>query len=143
MSSTELNPGSGGDKYLNDTIGTEVVSLGKLITGAAGVNGGPVTTTNPYPVAEPHATTAATPVRKTSSTTEQRLIAAGARKGVVLFNDSTSYCYVLLGSGTADTTSAWTFKVRPGWGRLVTGYDGEIRGVWATANGGMQVTELT
>lgn len=50
---TALNSGSGGDNIYDEDIGgSPVVKMqaGKIHTGAVGVDGGPVTTANPFPV---------------------------------------------------------------------------------------------
>jgi len=65
-----------------------------------------------------------------------------ARKGVVLYNTSTSAAKVALGF-TATATN-YSFRMEPGETRTVVGYAGLIRAIWETDAGGfMNVTELT
>lgn len=47
---TELNPGVGGDTIATDDVGSYKIEKVKIVTGAAGVDGGPVTTSNRLPV---------------------------------------------------------------------------------------------
>ena len=47
---TVLNPGSGGDTIRNEDLGASKMPVSKIHTGAANVDGGPVTTSNPLPV---------------------------------------------------------------------------------------------
>jgi len=48
---TTLNPGVGGDVLRSEDVGGGVkISVSKTHTGASGVDGGPVTTSNPFPV---------------------------------------------------------------------------------------------
>lgn len=69
-----------------------------------------------------------------------------ARKGGAVYNDSTAILYLQLGSG-GTTTSVYTVQIAPGayyelpvcQGGV---YRGDIRGVWASANGNARVTEL-
>lgn len=66
------------------------------------------------------------------------------RKGLFIYNESTSALYVCIGTGAASITT-YTFLVpantlltmptRPGW-------QGMVRGIWAAANGFAQVTEF-
>jgi hypothetical protein len=79
-----------------------------------------------------------------SSTSTVTILAANAaRRGAIIFNDSTSNLYVKLGSG-ASTTS---FSVRLGTAGLFQlpypVYTGIITGVWSSVNGAARVTELT
>lgn len=47
---TTLNSGSGGDVIRTEAVGAVKINVGKIYTGAANVDGGPVTPTNPFPV---------------------------------------------------------------------------------------------
>lgn len=71
------------------------------------------------------------------------LTANTARKGAVIWNESTSVLYVAL-AGTASTT-AYTWQVAPGGYLELPGvtYTGAISGIWSTANGSARVTELS
>lgn len=47
---TQLNPGTGGDIIKTEDLGSYKIAVSKLYLGAGGVDGGPVTTSNPLPV---------------------------------------------------------------------------------------------
>lgn len=66
-----------------------------------------------------------------------------SRLGATLYNDSSSSCYVKLGS-TASTTS-FTHKMGSGDALVIKDpvYLGIITGIWDSATGTMRVTELT
>lgn len=69
--------------------------------------------------------------------------ANNARRGLTLFNDSASACFVLLGAGTV---SATVFSVKMSAGtyyEVPYGFTGIVTGIWVTATGNMRVTELT
>lgn len=59
---TTLNPGVGGDIIIDEDIGGQKMPVSKIRTGAAGVNGGDVTTTNPFPVRQCDGSGFVTPV---------------------------------------------------------------------------------
>lgn len=65
------------------------------------------------------------------------------RRGLILFNDSTSALYVAYGA----TASATSFTVKVAAGGLhfmdVPVFLGQVNGAWATANGFCRVTDLT
>jgi len=69
--------------------------------------------------------------------------ANNARRHLILWNDSSSVCYVKYGA-TASTISA-TFLMQPGgyWEMPQPIYTGIIDGIWLNTNGAMRVTELT
>jgi hypothetical protein len=89
------------------------------------------------------AASSATLANVSSSATNVTLIASNAaRRGGILFNDSTSICYVKFGA-TA-TSSSFTYEMSAG-GTLELPtpiYTGIIDGIWASANGAMRVTEI-
>lgn len=69
--------------------------------------------------------------------------ANNGRRGLTLFNDSSSACFVLLGAGTV---SATVFSVKMSAGtyyEVPFGFTGIVTGIWVTATGSMRVTELT
>lgn len=79
-----------------------------------------------------------------SSATSVTLLAANAaRRGAVIYNDSTAVLYVKFGA-TASATS-FTYYVAPGQHLEFPNvtYTGVIDGIWASANGSARVTELT
>ena len=79
-----------------------------------------------------------------SSITNVNLLALNnLRKGLLMFNDSSSVCYVKLGT-TASTTS-YTFQMSPNSLYVMTlpVYTGNIDAIWVTANGFMRITELS
>lgn len=85
-----------------------------------------------------------TQVADTASDT-QLLAPNPRRKQVLIFNDSSAALYIGLGT-TAVTTSDYTVRVAQ-YGLFVVGdgYDGEIRGIWASdpGDGAARITELT
>jgi len=79
-----------------------------------------------------------------SSATNVTLRAANtARLGLLMYNDSTSSCYLKYGA-TASATS-FTVFLGPGayWEMPMPIYTGIVDGIWVSANGNMRVTELT
>jgi hypothetical protein len=68
-----------------------------------------------------------------------------ARLGLMMYNDSTSACYVKFGT----TASATSFTVLMGPGAYYESpngdgmYTGRVDGIWVAANGNMRLTELT
>lgn len=47
---TRLNPGAGGDLFRSEDVGPYKIAVSKIYVGSAGVDGGPVTASNPLPV---------------------------------------------------------------------------------------------
>ena len=91
----------------------------------------------------------ATLTSKTASATSQTLLAANsARKGVVIQNDSTSILYVKYGATATANTGGFTYELFPEdtleINPIQNGiYAGVIDGIWASANGGCSITELS
>jgi hypothetical protein len=86
----------------------------------------------------------ATKTNVTSVITSTTILAANtARRGALIFNDSTALLYLSYGTGTASTTS---FSVRVAAGALfvidTTLWTGAITGIWAAANGAARVTDI-
>lgn len=78
-----------------------------------------------------------------SSATSVTLVAGNARrKRVFICNTSTAILYVLLGGGTATTTTAHSIQMAPNTTVELVGYTGAISGIWASANGSANITEL-
>lgn len=79
-----------------------------------------------------------------SSATAVTILAANtSRKGAAIFNDSTQVLYLGL-SNTTPTSSAYTVKMAAAsYFEVPAGYNGIIKGIWASANGNAVITELT
>lgn len=79
-----------------------------------------------------------------SSATAVTVLAANtSRKGATIFNDSTQVLYLGL-SNTTPTSSAYSVKMAAAsYYEVPNGYNGIIKGIWASANGNAVVTELT
>lgn len=78
-----------------------------------------------------------------SSATSVTLLAASARRGATIYNDSTQVLYMKFGI-TASNTS-YTVQLASGdyWEMPYPIYTGRIDGIWASANGNARITELT
>jgi hypothetical protein len=81
--------------------------------------------------------------RVAGSITSVTLLAANSlRRGAIIFNESAATLYLKLGT-TASLTS-YSYPILPNqlW-ELAFAYTGELDGIWATATGNAQITELT
>lgn len=85
-----------------------------------------------------------------SSTTAVRLLAANPlRQGLTVANSSTAILYLMLGNVIVPTSSLFTVAMAASSsGNLAYyegpfGYQGDVWGIWASANGSAVVTELT
>ena len=80
-----------------------------------------------------------------ASAAADTLILAGndSRNGAIIFNESTAILYLNLSKSTASLTN-YSVQVAAGGTYLnkYTDYCGEIRGIWAAANGAAMVTEF-
>jgi hypothetical protein len=79
----------------------------------------------------------------TSTTSDQTLLASNAsRKGAYVYNDSTQVLYLALANVTASSTN-FTQKMAAGdaFSLAPGSYTGAIKGLWASANGAVRVTE--
>lgn len=78
-----------------------------------------------------------------SSATNVTLLSANVtRIGAQLYNDSTQVCYVKF--GVAATNASFTVPLATNtYYEVPGGYQGQIDGIWVSANGNMRVTELT
>jgi len=87
---------------------------------------------------------ASSPVRVASSATSVTLRAANARReGLTIFNESTAVLYVKFGAVASLTD--YSFQLGPGSyyeTPATPTYVGQVDGVWVSANGAAQVTEL-
>lgn len=85
----------------------------------------------------------------TSAAADTIILAANAnRRGGTIYNDSTAALYLSLGTTAASTTSFTVVLAGNGSGiggfyELPSGFTGQVRGIWASANGFARVTELT
>lgn len=80
----------------------------------------------------------------TASVTNTTLIASNSsRRGILLYNDSTSIVRVKF--GTTASSSSFSFKLYPNcfYDNPTMCYTGIITGIWESANGNMLVTQLT
>ena len=82
--------------------------------------------------------------RVASSTSNTVLLVANStRRSVIFFNESTSICYICFGAGASTTN--YTVQIPANSSLIVNAvnYTGEFDAVWSSANGAMQITELT
>jgi hypothetical protein len=123
--------GSGG--YYRETDGSGPYTIDA--SGVATLIGLPVAST-PLP-----AGSSVTSVAGTAANTNL-LAANAARRGAVVFNESTAVLYLKLGS--ASSVTSYTVQIAAnGYYEVPFGYTGIITGIWASANGNARVTELT
>lgn len=78
-----------------------------------------------------------------SATSVTVLASNTARRGAMVFNDSTAILFLAY-AGTASAT-VHTVQIPPGgyWEAPVPVYTGALTGIWVTATGSARVTELT
>lgn len=150
ITTTELNPGTGGSKIAVDRIpvGSPVVNqdrqLIKIEWGPAGtVNMADDADGSRLPVKEAKAGTG-TDTQVAASATAVQIVASNAnRKGVYIHNTSSANLYLRLGT-TDPTTSDFTTIVPQDQTFRDEKYTGQIKGIWTSAAGGnANVTELT
>lgn len=77
-----------------------------------------------------------------SATSVTVLASNSSRKGATFFNNSTAILYLAFGS-TAATTAFTVPLSASAFFEMPSGYTGVVSGIWATANGNVQVTEIT
>jgi hypothetical protein len=77
-----------------------------------------------------------------SATSVQIAPVNGRRKGITVYNDSTSSLYLKLGTGAASTTSFTVLMATNTYYEVPYLYGGVINGIWAAANGFARVTEF-
>lgn len=87
--------------------------------------------------------------RITSSASSVTLLAANtstdastSRKGVSIYNESTQVLYVHLGATAATAANYWLAMAANSYAEVPFRYKGEIRGIWASANGFANVSEF-
>lgn len=153
-----VNAGLGPAQYTEDAVSTGGESLNLMgavrrDTAASSSNAdGDYSTLNTDPVGRlrtladttKSGTNANTSVA--SSATSVSLLAANVnRTKATIFNDSTAVLYLRLEAAAASLT-AYHFQIAPGAAYVESGvglWTGEIRGIWASANGNARVNELT
>lgn len=78
-----------------------------------------------------------------SSAASKTIVAANAnRKKLILCNTSTAILYVDLTGGTATATTAHSIQMAANTTFVLDGYTGPVSGIWASANGQVNVTEI-
>lgn len=78
-----------------------------------------------------------------SSATSVTVLASNtSRKGATFYNNSTAILYLAFGS-TASTTAFTVPLAASTFFEMPSGYNGIVSGIWATANGNVEVTEIT
>lgn len=81
------------------------------------------------------------PVSIAASATSIELLASNSdRVEGIIYNDSTSNLYVLMGSGA--TTSNYTIKLETDESLVIDRYTGVVHGVWDSAVGSAKVTDI-
>lgn len=79
-----------------------------------------------------------------SSASSVTLIAANLRrKRLFIANTSTAILYLRLGGGTATATTAHSIQMAANTNLELVGFTGAITGIWASANGQANLTELS
>lgn len=78
-----------------------------------------------------------------SSASDGTILASNAaRLGASIYNDSTAILYLLLASGTSSTSNySVQLAANGGYFEVPFNYTGVIKGIWASANGNVRVTE--
>lgn len=71
------------------------------------------------------------------------LAANASRLGATVYNDSTAILYLALGTAAASTTDFTVKMVASAYYEVPFGYEGQIRGIWASATGSARVGEMT
>lgn len=140
-----INPSAGGAIIHTDDIGSSVqAQVVKIMTGATSVDGGVMTESNPLFVQDARpATGTITSVNATTSST-QLLAANTARKGLIVWNNSTTATLFLAESNITVTSSLATVEIPPGgyWEDPFK-YTGIVKGIWDIASGNALLTELS
>jgi hypothetical protein len=90
------------------------------------------------------ASTPSTTQVSASATSVTLLTASAARKGAIIFNNSAIANLYFIFGATA-STSAFTYKLGPmqGYELPLPIYTGAISGIWDSANGNAQITEVS
>ena len=87
--------------------------------------------------------TDATRTAVASAESDTHLVAAtSVRRGLTVFNDSSAILYLCLGTATASTTDYTVQVPAGGYYEAPDRFTGEVRGIWASADGFAYITEL-
>ena len=87
---------------------------------------------------------AATLTNVASSASSVSLLAANtARRGLIVYNDSTQTLYLKFGVTASTTSFTYLMTPKSTLEMILPIYQGAIDGVWASANGSARITELT
>lgn len=79
-----------------------------------------------------------------SSAASKSIVAANAnRKKLILVNTSTAILYLDFTGGTATATTAHGYQMAANTNLVLDGYTGAVSGIWASANGQVNVTEFS
>lgn len=121
---------------------TNAVSLAQV--GATTVLGGAGTVgSGAQRVVESGAATGTLSTVASSATSVTILAANASRMGAAVYNDSTQILYLGFSATTASTT-AYSVQVPPsGYVEVPSKYNGQLTGIWASANGNARVTEIS
>jgi hypothetical protein len=146
-------PGATGYRVYGRSTGAELFIAEISGTTLAYTDSGAITPTGALPTANTaRIATAVDPVKAStgtvssvaSSASSVVILAANAlRKGATVYNDSTQILYLKLAASAA-SSSSYTVQMASGaYYEVPFSYSGELRGIWASANGNARVTELT
>jgi hypothetical protein len=87
---------------------------------------------------------AATLTNVASSASSVSLLAANtARRGLIVYNDSTQTLYLKFGVTASTTSFTYLMTPKSTLEMILPIYQGAIDGIWASANGSARITELT
>lgn len=79
-----------------------------------------------------------------SSATSVSLVAANpARRKLIITNTSTAILYVDFTGGTATATTAHGYQMASNTNLVLDNYTGPVSGIWASANGQANITEIS
>lgn len=78
-----------------------------------------------------------------ASGTSGSLIGANPkRNGLIIHNNGTGILFILLGGGTATATTACSLQIATLASVDLGNFHGAVSGIWTSANGSAQITEL-
>lgn len=78
-----------------------------------------------------------------SANVDTALIAANPRRKAIIFqNTSTAILYLYLNGGTATATTGHSLQLAANASYAIEGFTGSARGIWAAANGQVNITEF-
>lgn len=137
---------TGASTSANQTNGNQVTQVSNFpAVQTVSVNNYPATQNVSQTSSGMFVSTVSTVTQVNSSTSNVSLLATNtSRKGAVLYNNSSSLCYIKL--GTTSSSSNFTIAMQPLSTFIIDAnpiWLGEIDAIWVTANGSMQITELT